>query len=158
MIDRITDAGQCDYYDVIIKVIYFEKQLNKDYQIIVWNRCATDLPLIQGKKTNRVCKQHRTTDFRTNLFALVCDLSNINMEKKIISLRICISSFVHCYGKQKSLRIVEKKKKKKKKKPEKTVQRWAVYGNVRLTKVPNEATLQAVRWNISSVQADCLDE
>ena len=31
------------------------------------------------------------------------------MERKTISLRICISSFVHCYGKQKSLRIVEKK-------------------------------------------------
>ena len=31
------------------------------------------------------------------------------MGKKIVSLRICISSFVHCYGKQKSLRIVEKK-------------------------------------------------
>ena len=29
--------------------------------------------------------------------------------EKIISLRICISLFVHCYGKQKSLRIVEKK-------------------------------------------------
>ena len=58
------------------------------------------------------------------------------MEKKTISLRICISSFIHCYGNQKSLRIVEE---------EKTVQRLAVYGNVRLTKVPNEAKLQAVR-------------
>ena len=37
---------------------------------------------------------------KTNLIALVCDLSNINMEKPII-LRICISSFIHCYGKQK---------------------------------------------------------
>ena len=41
----------------------------------------------------------------------------------------------HNYGKQKSLRIVEKTT---------TVQRLAVYGNVRLTKVPNEATLQGV--------------
>ena len=40
------------------------------------------------------------------------------MDKKIISLRICISSFVHRYDKQKSLRIVEQKKKKKKKKKE----------------------------------------
>ena len=46
---------------------------------------------------------------KTYLIALVCDLSNINMGKKIISLRICISSFFHCKGKQKSLRIVEKK-------------------------------------------------
>ena len=51
-----------------------------------------------------------------------------------MSLRICISSFVHCYGKQKSLRIVEKK----------TVQRQAIYSNVGLTKFLNEATLQAV--------------
>ena len=49
---------------------------------------------------------------KTYLTALVCDLSNINMERKKISLRIFISSFVHCYGKQKSLTIVEKKKKK----------------------------------------------
>ena len=47
---------------------------------------------------------------KTYLIALVCDLSNINIEKKIISLRICISTFVHCYGKQKSLRIVETRK------------------------------------------------
>ena len=40
----------------------------------------------------------------------------INMEKKIISLRICISSFVHCYGKQKSLRIVGETKQKTKRK------------------------------------------
>ena len=80
------------------------------------------------------------------LIALVCDMSNINMERKI---RISISSFVYCYGKQKSLRIVVKKK---------TVQLLAVYGNVRLKKVPNEATLQAVRWIISQVQAECLDE
>ena len=65
---------------------------------------------------------------KTYLIALVCDLSNINIEKKTISLRICIFSFVQCYGNQKSLRIVEE---------EKTV--------VRLTKVPNEATLQAMR-------------
>ena len=51
-------------------------------------------------------------------------------EKKTISLRICISSFVHCYGKQKSLRIVEKTR----------------YSDKPYTvTVPNEATLQAVR-------------
>ena len=45
MIDRITDAGQCDYYEVIIKVI---KQGLSDNCL---NRCATDLPLIKGRKT-----------------------------------------------------------------------------------------------------------
>ena len=69
-------------------------------------------------------------------------------EKKI-SLRICMSSFVHCYGKQKRLRIVEKSGT--------AVSRIRYYRNVRLTKVPNEATLQAVQWKIS-VQAECLDE
>ena len=44
----------------------------------------------------------------TYLIAIVCDFSNINMEKKTISLQICISSFLHNYGKQKCLRIVEK--------------------------------------------------
>ena len=72
MIDRITDAGQCDYYEVIIK----------DIKQGLSGNC-----LIKGRKTNS--KQHRTTDFRvrlmkeiTYLIALVCDLSNINMEKK----------------------------------------------------------------------------
>ena len=61
--------------------------------------------------------KHRTTDFRIRLIrderenifncTRLC-LSKINMEKKTITLRICISSFVHCYGKQKSLRIVGK--------------------------------------------------
>ena len=55
------------------------------------------------------------------------------MEKKPISLRICISSFVSFYGKQK--RIVEKK----------SVHRLAVYDNVRMTKVPNEASLTTSR-------------
>ena len=68
MIDRITDAGQCDYYEMIIKVIIRDEREN------------------------------------------VCDLSNINMEKKAIRLRIFISSFVHCYGNQKSLRIAEEEK------------------------------------------------
>ena len=39
VIDRITNAGQCEYYEVIVKVI---KQG-------LW-----DLPLIKGRKTNRV--------------------------------------------------------------------------------------------------------
>ena len=52
------------------------------------------------------------------------------MEKKTISLRIWIFSFVHCHGKQKSLRIVGEKKR---------------YSSKPYTKVPNEATLRAVR-------------
>ena len=72
------------------------------------------------------------------LIALVYD-------NKIISLRIYISSFVHCYGKQKSLIIVEKNPKKKTKrysgKPYTVTSDWQ--------KIPNEATRQAVRWNIS---------
>ena len=58
------------------------------------------------------CKQHRTSrDERENIFNCI----RFRFEQhdkhgeKIISLRICISLFVHCYGKQKSLRIVEKK-------------------------------------------------
>ena len=46
MIDRITAAGQCDYYEVIIKVI---KQG------------------LSGQKLIRYCKQHRTIDFRIGL-------------------------------------------------------------------------------------------
>ena len=60
------------------------------------------------------CKQHRTSEFdRENIFNCI----RLRFEQhdkhgeKIISLRICISLFVHCYGKQKSLRIVEKKTK-----------------------------------------------
>ena len=70
---------------------------------------------------------------KTYFIALVFDLSSINMEKKIISLRICISSFV-----PKELKKTTKKKTHYSGKP-------YTYGNVRLTKVPNEATLQAVR-------------
>ena len=84
-----------------------------------------DLPLIKGRKTNRVCKQHRTTDFRIRFAPLLtlirderenlfnCTRLRIEQHKdgeKTIILRICISSFVHCYGKQKSLRIAGGKK------------------------------------------------
>ena len=48
VIDRITDAGQCDYNEVVIKVI------KQGLSIIVWNRCASDIPLIKGSKTERV--------------------------------------------------------------------------------------------------------
>ena len=63
------------------------------------------------------CKQHRTTDFRirlirdereTYLIALVCDLSNINMEKKQNKFTD-FHFFIRCYGKQKRLKIIEKK-------------------------------------------------
>ena len=75
----------------------------------------TYLPLIKGRKTNRVLYINNIglptseSDWlgmkeKTYLIALVCDLSNINMEKK--SLRICITPFVQNYDKQKSLRIV----------------------------------------------------
>ena len=56
---------------------------------------------------------------KTYLIALVCDLSNINMERKdnkFTDLHFYIRSLLRQYGKHKSLRIVEKKKKKKKKK------------------------------------------
>ena len=52
MIDRITDAGQCDYYEVIIKVI--KQGLS--------GNCFEDLPLIKGRKTNRVLLT--TSDYR----------------------------------------------------------------------------------------------
>ena len=65
------------------------------------------------------CKQQRTNEFRIRL--IKDERENIfnctrlrfeqhKHEEKTISLKICISSFVHCYCKQKSLRIVEKKK------------------------------------------------
>ena len=44
MIDRITDAGQCDYYEVIIQVI----------KLGLSGNFFEDLPLIKGRKTNRV--------------------------------------------------------------------------------------------------------
>ena len=56
VIDRITDAGQCDYYEVVIKVI------KQELSIIVWNRCATDIEKLIG-----YCIHHRTTDFRIRL-------------------------------------------------------------------------------------------
>ena len=66
-------------------------------------------------------KQHRTTDFqiqlirdeRENVFNCTClrfEQHKHGEKKTTIVLRICDSSFVHCYGKQKSLRIVEKKR------------------------------------------------
>ena len=46
--------------------------------------------------------------------ALIFNCTHLRFEQlkhgeKIIGLRICISSFVHCYGKQQCLRIVGKK-------------------------------------------------
>ena len=106
MIDRITDAGQCDYYEVIIKVIMQGLSGNclKIY--------------LKGEKLIGYCRQHRTTDFRIRLIRdeienlFNCTRMRFEQHKhgeKTIILRICISSFVHCYGKQKSLRIVGKK-------------------------------------------------
>ena len=46
MTDRITAAGQCDYYEVIIIVIRQG---------------------LSGEKLIGYCKQHRTTDFRIRL-------------------------------------------------------------------------------------------
>ena len=37
--------------DSVIITRWLLKLLSKDYRIIVWNRCATDLPLIKGRKT-----------------------------------------------------------------------------------------------------------
>ena len=54
MIDRITDAGQCDYYEVIIKVI---KQ----------GLSGNCLKMLPGEKLIGYCKQHRTTDFLIRL-------------------------------------------------------------------------------------------
>ena len=112
MIDRITDAGQCDYYEVIIKVI---KQGLSDICLKQMRYRFT-----VGEKLIGYCKQHRTTDFRIRLIRdereNIFNCTRLRFEqhkhgeKKSISLRICISLFVYCYGKQKSLRIVEKKK------------------------------------------------
>ena len=58
MIDRITDAGQCDYYEVIIKVI--KQGLSDD--------CLKQMRYrFTGEKLIGYCKQHRTTDFRIRL-------------------------------------------------------------------------------------------
>ena len=62
MIDRITDAGQCDYdyYEAVIKII---KQGLSDNCLKRW--ASYDLPLmLKGEKLIGYCKQHRTTDFR----------------------------------------------------------------------------------------------
>ena len=45
---------------------------------------------------------------KTYLIALVCDLSNINMEKKQNKFTDFLF-FIRCYGKQKRLKIIEKK-------------------------------------------------
>ena len=57
MNDRITDAGQCDYYEVIIKVI---KQGLSD-------NCSKQMRYLFTVKLIGYCKQHRTTDFRIRL-------------------------------------------------------------------------------------------
>ena len=60
MIDRITDAGQCDYYEVIIKVI---KQGLSDNCLKQMRYRFT----VNKKKLIGYCKQHRTTDFRIRM-------------------------------------------------------------------------------------------
>ena len=57
MIDRITDAGQCDYYEVIIKVT---KQGLSD-------NCLKQMRYQFTVVLIGYCKQHRTTDFRIRL-------------------------------------------------------------------------------------------
>ena len=75
MIDRITDAGQCDYYEVIFKVI---KQGLSD-------NCLKQMRYQFPEKLIGYCKQHQLPTSlgmkeKTYLIALICDLSNINME------------------------------------------------------------------------------
>ena len=54
MIDRITDAGQRDYYEVIIKVI--KQGLS--------GNCLKIYRLLKGEKLIGYCNQHRTSDNR----------------------------------------------------------------------------------------------
>ena len=77
MIDRITDAGQCDYYEVIIKVI------KQGLSVIL----IEDLPLIKEFIVNNIGLPTSEFDWlgmkeKPYLIALVCDLSNLNMERK----------------------------------------------------------------------------
>ena len=79
MIDRITDAGQCDYYEMIMKVI---KQVLSDnclkqmrYRFTV-NSIVNNIELPNSEFDQLGMKE------KTYLIAFVCDLSNINMEKK----------------------------------------------------------------------------
>ena len=57
MIGRITDAGQSDYSEVIIKVI--KQGLS--------GNCLKIYRLLKGEKLIGYCKQHRPTDFRIRL-------------------------------------------------------------------------------------------
>ena len=57
MIDRITDAGLCDYYEVITKVI---KQGLSD-------NCLKIYRSLMGEKLIGYCKHHRTPYFRIRL-------------------------------------------------------------------------------------------
>ena len=111
MIDRITDAGQCDYCEIIIKGI--KQGLSDNCLKQMRYRFTVNL------REKNYCKQHRTTEFRIRLIRdereNVFNRIRLRFEQhkhgeKTISLRICISSFVHCYGNQKSLRIVEEEK------------------------------------------------
>ena len=95
MIDRITDGGQCDYYEVIIKVI---KQGLSDICLKQMHYRFT------VEKRIGYCKQHRTTDSRIRLIRdereNIFNCTRLRFEqhkhgeKKTISLRVCISSFL----------------------------------------------------------------
>ena len=97
MIDRITDAGQCDYYEVIFKARIIRLLFETDALLIFL--------LIKD------CRIQLIRDERENIFnctRLRFEQHKHGEKKTTRSLRICISSFVHCYGKQKRPRIVEK--------------------------------------------------
>ena len=116
MIDRITDAGQCDYYEVIIKVI---KQGLLD-NCLKQMRCRFIVNQ-REKKLIGYCKQHRTADFRIRLIRdekeNTFNCTRLGFEqhkhgeknKKFTDLHLFIRSLLRQYGKQKSLGIFEKK-------------------------------------------------
>ena len=87
------------------------------------------------------------------LIALVCDLSNINMERKsnkFTDLHFYIRSLLRQYGKHKSLRIVEKNKQKNRysAKPYTVTSDWQKF----------QMKLHYKPCDEISVQAECLDE
>ena len=76
MIARITNAGQCDYDEVIIKVI---KQGLSD-------NCLKQMRYrFTGEKLIGYCKQHRTTDFRIRLIRdereIIFNFTRLRFEK-----------------------------------------------------------------------------